>query len=232
MKSDTAFRSDQQQWEMLATRGHVLLAQVDAYRLKLKLPMVLAGAALLLVYLSFAVAPLLASGAGGVVGWMTRTVAGWTAPKPLPLSPAPVVEQLVPVFPTGMSVDPSIVPALTDVKPEVLHQVELMREGKRTDQCDFTKKVNEYWSDGIDMTPKCRYSADKKRLWIWALVKVDDFRVAPILGVIREENSTARFYNVQVPDSAGLPGMPAINSMDVPRTIAQDFPELVQGAMK
>lgn len=106
-----------QQWELLASPGHVLLAQVDSYRLKLKLklPMILGAAAIALVYATFLVAPLLASGAGGAVGWVTKTVGGVFTEKPLAMSPAPAVSQLAPVFPPGLQVDPNIVPNLAEV---------------------------------------------------------------------------------------------------------------------
>lgn len=224
--------SQKQQWELLASPGHVLLAQVDAYRLKLKLPMLLAGAALLLAYASFLIAPLLAAGAGGAVGWVARTIGGWTADKPMAMSPAPAVAQVVPVLPAGLTADPAIVPSLSDVAPEMDRQVQLMQEGKKTEDCDFSKKINQAWSDGIDMTPKCRYSADGKRLWVWALVKPDNFRLAPFAGVIAMRDGQARYYNLQVPGAADLPNHPSINQMDIPRALAEDFPELLKGASK
>jgi hypothetical protein len=229
----TSSESDNpQQWELLASPGHVLLAQVDAYRLKLKLPMALAGAALLLVYLTFLVAPVLASGAGGAVGWVTRTVGGWTATKPMAMSPAPVVGLLSPVLPAGLTADPAIVPSLADVAPEMDRQVQLMQAGKRTEDCDFNRKITQAWTDGVDMSPKCRYSADGKRLWVWALVKPDNFRLAPFAGVIAMRDGQARYYNLQVPGAAPLPNEPSINPMDIPRALAEDFPELVKGAAK
>lgn len=221
-----------QQWELLASPGHVLLAQVDSYRLKLKLPMILGAAAIALVYATFLVAPLLASGAGGAVGWVTKTVGGVFTEKPLAMSPAPAVSQLAPVFPPGLQVDPNIVPNLAEVGPEIDRQVQLMQDRKRTEDCDFSKKINEFWSDGIDMTPKCRYSADGKRLWVWAVVKPDAFRIAPFAGVIATEDGQARYYNLEVPGAAALPNHPAVNPLTIPRALAADFPELIQGAAK
>ena len=221
-----------QQWELLASPGHVLLAQVDVYRLKLKAPMALGAAALLLVYSTFLVAPLLASSAGGAVGWVTRTVGGWTADKPMAMSPAPGVIQLVPVIPPGLSVDPNIVPSLADVGPEMDRQVQLMQDGKRTEECDFTKKINQAWTDGVDMTPRCRYSADGKRLWVWAIVKPDNFRLAPFAGVIVMKDGQARYFNLGIPGAAALPNHPEVNPLSIPRAIAQDFPELSQGDSK
>ena len=54
-----------QQWELLASEGHVLLARIDAYRTRLKLPLAVATAAIFLAW------------AGYLVLWLVMFFAGY-----------------------------------------------------------------------------------------------------------------------------------------------------------
>jgi hypothetical protein len=230
--SEAHQKPNPQQWELIASPGHILLAQVDAYRLKTKAPMILAAVAAATVYLAFFVAPLVGSASGSVVGWITGAASSIATKKPIDPTPAPAVKELRPVFSASMRVDPAVVPSLeVDVAPEMLAQVKGMQAGTKNEGCDYTKRITDLWSDGVDMTPKCRYSADGSRLWVWALVKSNE-QLRPFIGLIAKKDGQVTYYNVQAQGAAGLAGNPSIAPSRIPRAVAADFPELMIGAQK
>lgn len=227
-----------QQWELLASPGHMLLAQVDAYRLLTK-PLKKHGTgALLLVIGAFMFAPWAGQKTGNGAAWITSKVASWTKPKDYPKSPAPVVRQLVPVLPRG-SFDVAAIPDLTnDVARVMVDQVEAMKTGKRVGptDCDATKQITDVWLKGIepdgtgtDAFPKCRYSKDFTRLYVWTYAKKNQYQHGPFIGVIMKRDGDAKYYNIKAPGALPIPGMPDLDLNLIPRTVAADFPELTVG---
>lgn len=224
---DTSIKK--QQWELLASPGHVLLAQVDCYRLKLKLPMFFAAAAAVLVYLSFVIAPLVGSGAGGVAGWITSSTKSMFTAKPLAPSPAPELAPFASVLPAGLRFDVARLPRLMeDVAPEMRAQLTAMKASQKTTNCTFDKKITEIWTDGQDFSPRCRYSADGSRLWVWAGVVNDSGNYRPWAGLIAKRGGDVQLYNIEGSGLLQLPNQASINPAQIPRAVAQDFPELVQ----
>ena len=215
-----------QQWQLLASPGHVLFARINAYRFKVRLPIALMSAALGIVYLSFALAPMLGSAAGKTVGWVTEKIGDVTAEKPLEPTPAPRVNEIQAVMP-AVQLDVLAIPNLSDIGPEIKNQIELMKAGKQMTDCNFNSPINEPWTDGADFSPKCRYSADKKRLWIWAVVKKTQLDINPFLGLVAtQKDGSVRFFNVRIARGAVLQEHDQIDQFDIPRAIAADFNEL------
>ncbi len=216
------------QWESLASPGHALMTQVDLYRLKRKKALIGIAVAVALVPASLYVAHLAGSGVGGAAGWITGTVAHWFAPSAIPTSPAPAVKPMLAVI-EPVQFDPAILPSLKDdVMPAMDAQVEAMKRGEKMTQCDFTRKVTQPWFDGLDATPKCRYSADGDRLWVWAYVK-DGYQTIPFAGLIVKADGKVTFANLAIPGVAQLPGHNTLDLNQIPRTVAADFPELLMG---
>lgn len=219
-------------WESLASPGHVLLARVNSYHLKTRLPVALALGALLVGFFSVQIGVGVARKVGAVTGWIAGKAAGVISSDPPEESLAPPVERIYPNIPFGLRLDPASLPGLMDaVYPAMKAQVEVMRAGQRiaAGDCVLTKKITDEWTDGVDFTPKCRYSKDGDRLWVWAMVGHEQ-RAQPFLGLIAKRPDGVRFFNVIMParndQRLRIPGEPAVNSAYMPRTLAADFPEL------
>ena len=217
-----------QQWEMLASPGHVLLAQVNAYKLKTKLPLIIAACAFALVFTSFWVTPLVSVAMGSGLGWVVGKASGLVAPKAVETTPAPELNNIAPTFNlTGPDFDGNTVPKLIeDVLPAMRTQVEMMTKGQKITDCDFTKKITDSWSDGKDMSPKCRYSSDNTRLYVWAVVN-DRGGYRPWAGLIVKADGNVVLANLDLVGAAKLPDVKAVNLLHIPRTLAADFPELL-----
>ena len=223
-----------QQWELLASPGHVLLTRVDEYRRKLRFPsLVIAGA----VLVTLAAAPLaysLAKAGGGVVEWVVRKGGGIVSSPPAK-SPAPEIKTIRIVVPGDFRTTLDTVPDLeTDVVPAMKAQVIASAAGKRLEECDFTRKIDAAWASEGDISPRCRYSKDGSRLWVWSVVKQQD-KLRPWMGLIRKDGGTATLAQITVSGSALSGSVPAkLDPKQIPRAIAADFPELVvaQGGQK
>jgi hypothetical protein len=63
------------------------------------------------------------------------------------------------------------IPVLSDVVDALTEQAQIMDEGKKITECDFKSKISDSWADGGDVIPKCRYSKDGSRLWVWSYIK-------------------------------------------------------------
>lgn len=221
-------KSKRQQWELLASPGHVFLARVDQYRRKTRVPTVVAGLSVLLWVSAFWISPAIATKVGGAVGWVVGTGGGLVGGKPVPQSPAPQLKALLPIIPPNFQFNGAQVPKLVeDVLPEVIGQVAAMDVGKRMEACDFTKKISETWFDGVDMTPRCRYSKDFDRLWVWALVN-NKGQYQAWMGLVSKIDGKARLLNVKVRGGAQIDGQDSIDPLQIPRAVAADFPELLK----
>ena len=218
-----------QQWEMLASEGHVLLARVNVYRLKFKFAFLMLIVPFLLAAVTISATPKIAKVMGDVVGWVVGKVSSAVSVKPAEKSEAAFVNQYAAVFVGTISIDAKtvVVPSLKDdVTPAMKALVESASKNQRMTDCDFTKKITDSWTDGIDMTPKCRYSKDFSRLWVWSVV-LDEGRLKPFSGLVAKRNDKVTFFNVYVPRGGLIPGEPTVFPKNLPRTIAADFPELL-----
>ena len=216
-----------QQWELLASPGHVLLARVDAYRLKLKLPLLLLIGSIALALAGLVTAPFIALNAGSMIGWIVQKTSAAVSTKTPDVSPAPNVNLIRPTFPPGVTFDKTTLPKLVeDVMPAMKSLVSSVQKGEKFGDCDFTKKITEHWSDGIDMTPKCRYSKDQSRIWVWSVVLDEAGGARPFIGVVAKRDGKTEFYNADIPRTATILSKPLLKLALIPRTIAADFPEL------
>lgn len=223
-----------QQWELLASPGHVLLTRVDEYRRKLQLPVLVFAGAVLVTLAAAPVAYLIAEAGGGLVEWVVRKGGGIVASPPAK-SPAPQLKAIRIVVPSGFTTTLDTVPDLdTDVIPAMNAQVVAAGAGKRLNECDFTRKIDADWASAGDISPRCRYSKDGNRLWVWSLVKQDG-KLRPWMGLIRKDGGKASLAQITVSGAALSGSVPAkLDPKQIPRAIAADFPELVvaQGDQK
>lgn len=231
--ANTAGTARKPGWETLASPGHVLLARVNSYHLKTRLPIALALAALVVGFFSVQIGVGVARKVGSVTGWIAGKAAGVISSGPPEESPAAVVDRIFPNMPFGQRIDMANLPGLMDaVYPSMKAQVEEMKAGRRiaAGECVLDKKITEEWTDGVNFTPKCRYSKDGDRLWVWAVVAHEQ-RMQPFIGLVAKRPEGVKYYNVIMPSRNDqrlrIPGEPVVNSAYIPRTIAADFPELL-----
>lgn len=216
-----------QQWELLASPGHVLLTRVDEYRRKLRLPAFLLVGAVVASLAAAPVAYFLAKAGAGSVEWVMRTGGGLIANPPAK-SPAPEIKRIQPVVPTGFTVNLDSVPDFdADVMPAMKAQVVAAATGKRLEDCDFSRKVDAEWANSTDIAPRCRYSKEGSRLWVWSLVKSNG-QLRPWMGLIKREGKSAKLYHVALGRGPVADSSPdSLYPDNIPRTLAEDLPELV-----
>lgn len=215
-------------WELIASPGHVLLARVDAYRLKFGRPIIYLFLSIFLALIGFVAAPYLASRAAAIVAWVVEKTSSAVSSKPPETSPAPSVNLIKPTFPRDVGFDKTILPKLaTEVAPAMEALIASVQKGEKFSDCDFTKKITDVWSDGVDMTPKCRYSKDLTRIWVWSVVLDEAGGARPFIGLVAKRDGKTEFYNVDIPRMALIAGKPSIKPSLIPRAIAADFSELI-----
>ena len=222
-----------QQWELLASPGHVLLARVDEYRRKVRLPVLVIVGAALTTLAAAPVAYSVAKGGGTVVEWVVRKVGGVVATPPAK-SLAPELKTIRAVVPQGFSTTLDVVPDLESaVLPAMQAQVVAAQSNKRLDECDFSRKIDADWASAGDISPRCRYSTDGSRLWVWSLVKSKG-QLRPWMGLISKREGKFSFQHVAIPNGPISEREGALSPSRIPRALAQDFPELVtsRGAEK
>ena len=215
-----------QQWELLASPGHVLLARVDQYRRKLRLPkMVLAGA-VVVALAGVPAAYYTAKAGGGVVQWIVGKVGGFVA-QPPKKDPTPRLKNIRPIVAPGFSATLDSVPDLeADVLPAMKAQVAAAAKGMRLEDCDFGRKIDSEWATPTEITPRCRYSKDGSRLWVWSLVKKGG-EMRPWLGLIAAHgDQPVNLYQISISGAAQSAQAPSLLPTQIPRAIATDFPEL------
>lgn len=170
----------EQDWQYIATRGHQLLAQVDAYRLKSKLAIFLIVLSIVLLPLTGWLASKAGSTAGAAISWVLEGVGdksaqiyfkvhGWLGSNPQGKvdAPAPTVSLIEAKFPAiAIEIEP---PTMAEVKSQIATFAGSL--GSKPAGCNFDVKITDFWSDGKDHRPKCRASADGKRLWVWGFAK-------------------------------------------------------------
>ncbi len=216
-----------QKWELLASPGHVLLTRVDEYRRKLRLPGLLFAGAMVMTFSAAPAALWIAKAGASSVEWVLRKGGGLMATPPAK-SPAPALKRVQPVVPMGFSVGLETVPDFdADVLPSMKAQVAAANAGKRLEDCDFGRKIDAQWASVGDITPRCRYSKDGSRLWVWSIVKSKG-QLRPWMGLIKREGKSAALFQIAIAGSPISEVDPSVLYLDhIPRTVAEDFPELV-----
>lgn len=218
-----------QQWELLASPGHVLLTRVDQYRRKLRLPIKVLAGAVIVALAGIPAAYYTAQAGGGVARWIVAKVGGFVSKAPTK-DPAPQLKTIRPIVAPGFSATLDSVPDLdADVLPAMKAQVAAAGKGKRLEDCDFTKQIDADWATVGEIIPRCRYSKDGSRLWVWSLVKTKG-QMRPWMGLIAEHESPFTLYQISIAGAAmseTSARSPSILPHHIPRAIASDFPELV-----
>lgn len=220
-----------QQWELLASEGHVLLARVNVYRRKVNSAYAVAGFGVLFSFaLAYPAANYIGNAAGGVVGWISEK-AGSMWVKDISKSPAPNVSSFRAAVPYGFSVTRDLLADLnTQVLPEMQSVLSKINAGSKFEDCDFSAKITDNWATKDSVIPHCRYSKDGNRLWVWSLV-LHDNSLQSWVGVFYRNDTKSKFQLRQI----GYSGLARASQVEVllanriPRTIAADFPELVKG---
>ena len=218
-----------QQWELLASPGHVLLERVNQYRRKLSLPKKVLAGAVLVALAGIPAAYYTAQAGGGVARWIVAKVGGLVS-RPPTKDPAPQLKTIRPIVAPGFSATLDSVPDLDgDVMPAMKAQVGAAAQGKRLEECDFAKRIDEDWATATEIIPHCRYSKDGSRLWVWSLVKTKG-QMRPWMGLIAaHEGSPVMLYQIAIAGAAMSEATargPSIPLNQIPRALAADFAEL------
>ena len=218
--------STPQQWELFGSPGHVLMAKVNAMRLAAKTPVLILLASLSLIPAAMGVSKVASDAIGNTAGAAVGKVVGWFTPSPLEKTPAPQSRPFAPVMGSSITFDPTMLPDLTaDVQPAMAAQLVEFTAKKVITECNFTAQVTDNWFDGVDATPKCRYSKDKSRLWVWAYVKSNQNH-GPFAGLLMRRDGKVTYSNVAA-NTFKLSGFATIDPALIPRTMVEDFPELL-----
>ena len=172
-----------QQWRLLASRGHQLLAQVDVLRYRSTRAFVIGGLALLsipaVLYVTPKIGDAVGRGAGAVAGagssisqkvanFFVRAGDAVTADSDIKSTPAPKVSPIRYIEGKGEN-DPAQILNTDQVREKMLAWSKLLEAGKDIPaaECDSSKKIIEPWFGNNDVRLRCRASADKTRLWVW-----------------------------------------------------------------
>lgn len=222
------------QWELLASEGHVLLARIDAYRTRLKLPLAVATAAIFLAWAGYLASPFVGSAVGAAIGWITKTASSIATPSALKPSPAGAVLAIRPNVPDQVLRNLAIasVPTFPETVNRIRGHVDTFKaSGQVLAGCRTDAKITDAWTTG-DSATRCKLSADGKRLWMWGIARRDGASVSPYAFLLRKDDKGA--VTAHTLESKGLPRIETfdvIPQVNIPRTIAQDFPELAVASM-
>lgn len=214
--------SKPQQWEQLASPGHVLLERVNVIHDEANLAYACLSIGVVLFFLSLYVGPRLFSGSSHAAAWITSIGSGYNdnAPMLRPLDPA-----LPPLTPEQIGKLSSTRDALTWIADSKTR----LGNGLQPLYCRGGSQITSSWYVGSGNEPLCRTSKDGARVWSWgALRQGADYTLSaiPFTVVYRKEPAGWAAYAVRDAGSV-LPGLPAIDLRAVPRSTAADFPELI-----
>lgn len=234
-------------WQKLATVGHVLLSRIDALRLRAKsywlllLAGVVVFVALAFLTHSFATSTTrLTARLAEHFANLTNSVANKIGGADAAASPAPGanLDRLFDVAQRstvrGGAGDPLKAPSFSEFDTALLAIAQKHLDGTKIDECDFTKKISEEWITGTDISgafvlPKCRYSQDKSRLWVWAVTS-DNYGVfQPVLVVIGRFGGLVgnKAFNIDMNGHTHkVKSLSTVPLQYIPRALTTDFPEL------
>lgn len=223
-----------QQWELLASEGHVLLARIDAYRTRLKLPLAVATAAIFLAWAGYLASPFVGNAVGAAIGWITKTASSIATPSALKPSPAGAVLPIRPNVPDQVLRNLAIasVPTFPETVSRIRGHVDTFKaSGQVLAGCRTDAKIIDAWTTG-DSATRCKLSVDGKRLWMWGIARRDGASVSPYVFLLRKDDKGA--VTAHTLESKGLSRVETfdvIPQANIPRAIAQDFPELSVASM-
>lgn len=226
-----------QQWEMLASPGHELLAQVQAWEQKARTPLWVGAVGLVLAALVIWLLPKAAmavrSGAGESIaalflsddgGSSSRTV---TAPYVMPM-----------VFtgnvPSGRFANQADVVLLSkaDLESALPAFAERVKTGVPVEGCRV-QSIKEPWAGDANGYINCKASADKSRLWVWGVVGVPSSAGGEYLAsrlfmvVMRKTDAGVETYNATASGLRleAIGGFKPLNVESIPRAYIEDHPE-------
>ncbi len=215
-----------QKWELLASPGHVLLERINANRQKNRLPLAAIAICLVVGFGSYVYLPLLTAYPAKAIGWVVGKVSNVVAKKPMEADPAPRVRQIRGLLPQAQF-DPAAVSTLEQVSEAFQAKANQLAAGQTVD-CASNGQITEFWTDGVDLKPKCRLSADKSRLWEYGFGKrtyPETYGAYMFVAVVKDGKVTVQ--NVAVPNvMRSTAFQTSLNPARVPRAVAADFPEL------
>lgn len=215
----------EQQWEHLASEGHVLLARVAAYRHKVGFAYAMVGAAAALGAAAYYVPTFL----GGLAGAPARLVANWieSAPAAPVQSPAPSLKQIAPRLPGQVTMEAfASIPSRDVIASALAAAAKTVKAGGNVTGCLTTAKITDEWATLENFAPKCRTSQDKSRTWVWGAMTFGGDRYGPFMALIRKDADGEITVTNVMGAGARIEPYGATDPAQVPRAIAADFPEL------
>ena len=210
-----------QQWEQLASPGHVLLERVNVIKDEARLAYACLAIAVVLFFLALFLGPKMFLGASHAAAWVTSIGQGGARP--------PRIRLLDPALPPLTAEQIGKLSSGKDALAWVADSKTRLSNGLQPQYCRTGSEITSSWFVGSGNEPICRASKDGSRIWAWgALRQGADFALSavPFALVYRKEPSGWAAYSVRDAGSA-LPDLPAISLSAVPRNVAEDFPELV-----
>ena len=212
-----------QQWEQLASPGHVLLERVNVIADEANVAYACLAIGVVLFFLSLFVGPRLFSGSSHAAAWITSIGSGHAAPPMLrPLDPA--IPQLTPEQIGKLS-------SVKDAMSWIADSKTRLGNGLQPQYCRSGSQITSSWYVGSGNEPLCRTSKDGARVWSWGVLRQGaDYTLSaiPFAIVYRKEREPTGWTAYAVRDAGSvLPGLPAIDLRAVPRSTAADFPELI-----
>jgi hypothetical protein len=224
--SEHSHSESRQGWELLATPGHVLLERINAGCHKHKLPMAAIAICIAVGIGSYVYVPFLTAYPAKAIGWVVGKVSNVVAKKPMEANPAPRLRQIRGLLPQAQF-DPTAVMGLEQASTLFQSKSNLLLAGLPVD-CPSAGLITEFWTDGVDLKPKCRLSADRTRLWEYGFAKRENpetYGAYMFLSIVKDNKVSV--HNVAVPNVMRSPTFQAMFFPDrIPRALAADFPEL------
>lgn len=152
-----------QQWQMLASPGHTLLAQVDSYSAKVKSAFIALCVGVAMAYLVLLGTPVLASasnGFGRAIGWVVLQGEKLVAPTAPQEDRAPRLTAFAaaatPTNLYGLVTDVSQLTSTEQLGENMRGLLAAFQSGQKIDACVPGKKVTEPWLAQGDLGVRCK----------------------------------------------------------------------------
>lgn len=223
----------EQQWEHLASDGHVLLARVAAYQHKVRFALAMVGAAAALGAAAYYVPAFLGGLAGAPARWVANLIE--STPAAPVKSPAPALKQIAPRLPGQVTMEAfASIPSRDVIASAMGAAAKTVKAGGAVTGCRVTSKITDEWATLENFAPNCRTSDDKSRTWVWGAMTFGGDRYGPFMTLIRKDAAGEVTVTNVLGVGARIEPYKATDPAQVPRAIAADFPELIlsQGVQK
>lgn len=220
-------------WETLASPGHVLFHRVSL--LGAHMPKLWLNLCLSILALVAALWVILGArdGEARSIARLAHRAQGWLAAG----TPAPIVGAPRASWP-GLTPEQAAVLSTPDaVSTWLQSQLATIGSGAPLQGCADLKITAAWPASAIG----CRTSADKARVWVWGLSRVENtpglIQIQPVFVVYRHavwSEGAVPSWQLRAVDAPGIPalaGAQVVRWGDVPRGAATDFPELAARAL-